>query len=164
MGIFHHKHKPKSWIFYIFPSVKIKTCFQIEGDAVCRQLQATLLITKHPLIRRNRDTAISLQHDNFILPEIVFYYCSMPPRETDVWRKRWMATCKIRRRVDMGGGVLGNDGRVWSRGREKLLKRGILVENMTVYSILVEFKTRLGPNLVYCMAGPCMDNVWKLKT
>lgn len=48
-------NKDGSWIFYfIFPSVKIKTCLQIEGDVMRRQLQATLLITKHRLICGNR--------------------------------------------------------------------------------------------------------------
>lgn len=75
--------------FFIFPSAKIKTCLQIEGDAVCRQLQATLLITKHmDLCHGNGDAAISLRHDIFILPDIMVYYCSMPPRETDGWRER----------------------------------------------------------------------------
>lgn len=61
MERFHHKHKPQSWIFYfIFHSVEIKTCLQIEVDTVCRQLQATLLITKHGLIHGNGDMAISL--------------------------------------------------------------------------------------------------------
>lgn len=77
--------------FFIFPGAKIKTCLQIEGDAVCRQLQATLLITKHmDLCHGNGDTAISLQHDIFILADITFYYCSMPTSEPDGWRERWM--------------------------------------------------------------------------
>lgn len=82
MGVFHHEHKQQSW-FFIFPGVKIKTCLQRQGDAVRGQLQATLLITKHRLICGNGDTAISPQRDIFILPDIMFYYCSMPPRETD---------------------------------------------------------------------------------
>lgn len=49
----------KGWVeFFIFisPCLRIKTCLQIEGDAVRRQLQATLLMTKHHLICGNKDT------------------------------------------------------------------------------------------------------------
>lgn len=76
------------FFYFIFPSVEIKACLQIEVDAVCRQLRATLLITKHRLIHGNEDTAISLRNDIFILPDIMFYYCSVPPRETDGWKMR----------------------------------------------------------------------------
>lgn len=89
-----HKRRIKIWEHFIiktnsrvgfFPSVKIKTSPQIEGDTVCRQLQATFLITKRHLSCGNTDTTISLQHDIFILPDIMFYYCSVPPRATYGW-------------------------------------------------------------------------------
>lgn len=93
-------------LIFIFPGVKIKTCLQRQGDTVRGQLQATLLITKHRLICGNEDTAISLHHDIFILPDIMFYYCSMPHKETGGCRQRQMDAFMRGRWSDMGGGRL----------------------------------------------------------
>lgn len=61
----------------------MKTCFAMEGDAACRQLQAASLTTKRRLGGGDGDTAISLRYDIFILRDIMFYWRRTPPRETD---------------------------------------------------------------------------------
>lgn len=93
-------------LILIFPGVKIKTCLQRQGDTVRGQLQATLLITKHHLIWGNREMAISLQHDIFILPDIVLSLLNATQRHG------WM---HVRRRwIDMeGGGEWGSNEVFW---------------------------------------------------